>query len=394
MAMKLTEKDRRILDLIKDGGSVPATARSLGIPQRTVYNAVTKLTSMQYLRLIPGTRSPAMYEAGERYLAETEARRSRQPFGLAKDGAVVENDATLPANGTRLHPTYPFPDSIPGVSSGKVCPEGYVEAHLNGAMSLTVEQVGTFEDPNINGIGYVGYWKDPYRNKGSVNWPGQICIDGQLVTFIFRQGAKGSQTFSLRPKRIFVDPAQYQSVDQIKELFVWRALRVATILAGTGWRLSNPKIDSLTDVEVAIQNSPLAQFIPQGHNGDSDIFVDGSPGCPEAEMSHITEWEKVQIFADLPSHVMEAKSMARAADDKAEAVRSEASARLDGLEGLLDRMISVQERTEAAILGNTENIARISQFDAQVAELMMRRQANEYIAPGSLDDRARMVGYQ
>lgn len=394
MAMKLNERDRRILDFMKDGGSVPHTARTLDIPQRSVYNTVNKLVSMQYLRLIPGTSSPMLYEKGGRYVAETEARCSRETLEYAKDGAVVVMDGPLPANDSRLHPTYPYPDTIPGVSSGKTCPEGYVEAHLNGSMSFSIEAVGTFEDPQVEGIGYVGYWKDPYRNKGSINYPGQICLDGQLVTFIFRQGAKGAQTFSLRPKRIFVDPAQYQTVEQVRELFNWRARKIAAILAGTGWKLTNPKIDGLTDVEVAIQNSPLAQFIPQGHNGDTDIFVDGSPGNPEAEMSHITDWEKVQIFANLPSHVMEAKSMARAADAKAEEVRSEAASRLDDLSCLLDRMIDVQERTGTAVLGNTENIARITEFDTRVAELLMKRQADAYVPPNSPEDRLRMVGYE
>lgn len=394
MAMKLSERDRRVLDFMKDGGSVPHTARTLDIPQRSVYNSVNKLVSMQYLRVIPGTRSPIMYEKGGRYEAETEARRSWDTPEIAKNGAVVVNDAPLPANDPRLHPTYPYPDSIPGVASGKTCPEGYVEAHLNGSMSYTIEQIGTFEDPKIEGIGYVGYWKDPYRNKGSINYTGQICLDGQLVTFIFRQGAKGAQTFSLRPKRIFVDPKQYQTIDQVRELFVWRALKIATILAGTGWKLNDPKIDGMTDVEVAIQNSPLVQFIPQGHHGKTDIFVDGSPGNPEAEMSHITDWEKVQIFADLPTHVQQAKAMAREADAKAESYRSETTSRIDDLAGLIDKMVAVQEKTATAVFNNTSNITHIAEFDARVAELLMKRQAESYVLPNSHEARIRMVGYE
>ena len=392
MTLRLNERDRRILDAMKDGACIPTTARLLDIPSRSVYNNVTKLCSMGYLTKIPGTESPAMYEKGPRYIEEMKARQSKEASDSANCAVVGTNRGPSPSEYcTHLHPTFSVPDVQPGVWNGDVCPAGYVEMHLNGGMSVTIEEVGTFDDPKLPGIGYVGYWKKPYRNNGSTNYPGEIKVDGQLVSFNYRVGDKGSKTFTIRPKRVFVDPSVYRNKDEAAELFKWRAMKVVSVLATLGWRLTDPKINGQSDVEVAIRNHPLSHFIPQTADTEGcDLFVDGSPGCPEVEMSHIEDWEKVQIFARLPTHVKEAKAMAKEADEKA----SEAHGRLDAVESIIGRMVEVQEKTTNSIVRNAENIARIAGFDADVADMVMRSRAETYVPPNSMEARIRMVGYQ
>lgn len=405
MAMTLTQKDRKIFEYMRSGGSVPITASNLKMPVRTVYNSVSKLVSAGYLRLVPGTKSPALYEEGAIKYNDQRARQLTMDESYAKRTVVAANCDHPPCDLAQppLHSVHPLPDELPGVCCDSVCPEGYVEAHLNGSMSFDIEAVGDFRDPMVDGIGYVGFWKAPNtRVNGSVNRSGQVDIDHQQVTFNYRKGNRGSETFSFRPKRIYVDPAQYQTKDQVKVLFIHRGVKLATILSKTGWRLTNPKIDGNSDIEVAIQNSPLTHLIPQGQPcPGSDIFVDGSHGSPEAEMSHIQDWEKVQIFANLPSHVQEAKTMAReaqekadAVDNKAEAIHSETAAKISGLSDLLTQLLEVQEKTGHAVLNNTENIAKIANFDATLTDILQKQQAQSYVPPNSIQGRIRWEGYQ
>lgn len=397
MTLRLCESDRRVLNLMVGGGSVPAVARILKKDPSTVRRNADKLCTMGYLRIVPGTKSPILYEKGARYDEEMRARSSDEEGSCDICGVGGTNCAPLPPKDVpRLHPTYPYPDNQPGVYAGDSCPEGFVEMHLNGGMSFQIEKEGTFEDPKIDGIGYVGYWLAPKKNNGSINYRGQINIDNQLVSFNFRVGNRGSKTFTLRPKRIFVDPKMFQTKAEAIELFKWRALRVATILTRTGWKLTNPKLDGQSDVEFAIQNHPLCSFIPMKTTGH-DMFVDGSPGTnPELEMKHVEDWEKVQIFADLPTHVQEAKAVAKEAKEKAEDVAQTTESvvtRLDSLDSILAKMVTVQEKTTIAVLNNTENITHIAKFDTDMAELLLRQRCANYTPPNSLEGRLERTGY-
>ena len=335
-----TKKEIRFLRLLLSGMSTMGAARQLKVPERTAYNMTVKLRALGYIRPIPGTRSPVMYEAGDVQISFIE--------GDGRDGEGATKCAHPPAMRSA-------PDPIDGVYTGKECPEGYVEAHVNGSMSLTVVEVGTFDDPMIPGIGYVGYWKKDEKNlNGSLNRYGSINIDGQDVGLTFRRGSKGSLTFALAPKRIYLDPSRFASEEEAKALFFDRALKIASILNNTGWVLTSPKLDGKSTMEYAIRNSPLAMFIPFGHEKDNDIIVDGSPGCPEAEMTNPSDWAKVQAFANLPSAVVEAKGIANAAMVK-----------VQELDLMLDRILDIQEKTEQAILNNTRNIASMAMQDAE-----------------------------
>lgn len=346
-----TKKELQFLKMLLSGKSTRGAARELGIPQRSAYNMAEKLTYLGFIRPIPGTKSPVVYEKGDLDYSFIEGR--------CKLGQGAAKGAPSPPREIR-----PAPDPVKGVSTDPECPEGFVEAHVNGSMSFTIVKVGTFDDPRIPGIGYVGFWKRKETVlNGSVNRYGSISINGQDVGLTYRKGSRGSETFALAPKRIFLDPKEFRSEEEAKELFIDRALKVATILTNTGWMLTDPKFDGNSTFEYAIRNSPLTQFLEKGHEKDNDIIMDGSPGCPEAEMTDPDCWEKVQIFANLPTHVMEAKAQANVAMAAAVQVRSGcniALSRLDAIDQVLGRIIDVQDRTAQAILGNAENMVNLA----------------------------------
>lgn len=346
-----TKKELQFLKLLLSGKSTRGSARQLKIPERSAYNMAEKLTYLGFIRPIPGTRSPVIYEKGDLDYSFIEGR--------CKLGQGATKGAPSP-----IREFHQAPDPVRGVSTEKECPEGFVEAHVNGSMSFTIVRTGSFDDPQIPGIGYVGFWrrKEVILN-GSVNRYGSININGQDVGITYRKGSRGSETFSFAPKRIFLDPKEFRSEEEAKELFIDRALKVATILKNTGWVLTDPKFDGNSTFEYAIRNSPLVQFLEKGHEKDNDIIMDGSPGCPEIEMTNPDCWDKVQIFANLPTHVMEAKAQASIAMTAAVQVRSGcagAIARLDAIDQVLGRIIDVQDRTAQAILNNTENLVNLA----------------------------------
>ena len=346
-----TKDELKFLKMLLSGKSTRGAARDLGIPQRSAYNMAEKLVYLGFIRPIPGTKSPVVYEKGDLDYSFIEGR--------CKLGQGATKGALSPIREIR-----PAPDSVRGVSTEKECPEGFVEAHVNGSMSFTIVKVGSFDDPSVPGIGYVGFWKrrETVLN-GSVNRYGSVNINGQDVGITYRKGSRGSETFALAPRRIFLDPKEFRSEDEAKELFIDRALKVATILKNTGWILTDPKFDGNSTFEYAIRNSPLVQFLPHGHEKDNDIIMDGSPGCPEAEMTNPDCWDKVQIFADLPTHVMEAKAQATAATSVAVQARTGctlAMARLDAIDQVIGRIIDVQDKTAQAILNNAENMVNVA----------------------------------
>ncbi|MGE4212109.1 MAG: hypothetical protein AB7E75_01935 [Candidatus Methanomethylophilaceae archaeon] len=279
MSLRLTEKDRRVLEAFtaKNGVSnIPMAGiwleenRKFSISRRSVYSIVSKLVKMQYLRKLPGDVSPATYEPGAMCYKE-------------KRGGCAKNSAKSSVVATGDSPIYPAPFPLDGVVVAKECPDGYGALHLNGSMSLTVSKEGSFDDVRIGNLN-VGRWKPEHRTPGAVNRSGEIDIDGQRITFNFRRGINtGNLSFSLRPARIFIDPAKFQTREQLVDVFRRRAMKVSSILARYGWMLTDPEFDSNSKIELAFPDSPLVTILPNGHS-DTGFYADGSKGHPEAEL--------------------------------------------------------------------------------------------------------------
>lgn len=279
MSLRLTEKDRRVLEAFtaKNGVSnIPMAGiwleenRKFSISRRSLYSIVSKPVKMQYLRKLPGDVSPATYEPGAMCYKE-------------KRGGCAKNSAKSSVVATGDSPIYPAPFPLDGVVVAKECPDGYGALHLNGSMSLTVSKEGSFDDVRTGNLN-VGRWKPEHRTPGAVNRSGEIDIDGQRITFNFRRGINtGNLSFSLRPARIFIDPAKFQTREQLVDVFRRRAMKVSSILARYGWMLTDPEFDSNSKIELAFPDSPLVTILPNGHS-DTGFYADGSKGHPEAEL--------------------------------------------------------------------------------------------------------------
>ena len=63
---------------------------------------------------------------------------------------------------------------------------------------------------------------------------------------------------------------------------------------------------------------------------------------------------------------------------------------------LMDRIITVQERTSQAVQNNAENIAKLVQSDSELTALILSQQARSVYAPmENMDGRTRKLeGYQ
>ena len=73
MTRSLTKRDRAVLGLILKGKFAYSASSELGIPARSAYNIVSKLCYLHYIRAIPGTNNPIIYEPDWRYLEEKDA---------------------------------------------------------------------------------------------------------------------------------------------------------------------------------------------------------------------------------------------------------------------------------------------------------------------------------
>ena len=150
----------------------------------------------------------------------------------------------------------------------------------------------------------------------------------------------------LYPSRIFLDPTKFESEEEATGVFIDRALFVAGVMRQLGWDVRNPVIRG--KFEYAIRGHPIVAHRPKDSVvSDGDIEVDTSYGEPEAEMKEVSDWEKVQIFANMPSEILSLRDRATTADSRLEtAARALVThqTRLDSLDLTLDRVIGIQEK--------------------------------------------------
>lgn len=308
---KLTREESKVKRILLSGKSKTAVARETGYSRSKVDRIVSRLLHYGEIRAIPNTKNPVIYE-------DPFYKPSFPPTG----GTTVEKDNTTSVSDSTAPPSnYPVADvdlntvKAPGISTDKVCPDGYVEAHMTGGIRFTIQAIGSFEtirDP----AGYtIGYWSDPKPIKGSMVYGGEIRVFNQRIKWQYREGNKGARTFMLYPSRIFLDPKQFKSEDEAKEVFIDRANFVAKLFSRYGWSLVNPQIRG--DFEYAIRDHPIIGLVKRGEiPSGSDVVIDTSHGDPEAEMKHIDYWEKVQIFADYPSEILHNRRLLQSQSEK------------------------------------------------------------------------------
>ena len=93
-----TKKELQLLKLLLSGKSTRGSARQLKILERSAYNMAEKLTYLGFIRPIPGTRSPVIYEKGDLDYSFVEGRCK------LGQGAAKGAPSPPPANSVR-HPT-------------------------------------------------------------------------------------------------------------------------------------------------------------------------------------------------------------------------------------------------------------------------------------------------
>ena len=354
---KLTAKERKVKALLLSGHSRHAIASKLRIPKSTVYDIVADLEHYGEVRAIPGTRNPVVYEDPNPEPIIPLTGGCSEDSG--NDGRADQNDGPT---GNDL------PDiDLNGVYVGPKCPDGYVTAHMSGGIRfMKVRKTGSY-DPirNVHGR-IVCLWEPekPTAMKGNRVRSAKITIFGSEMTLQFRIGSRGGTVFTVNPGRIHLDPRMFESQEEAKAVFIDRALYVAGLLRFNGWQLTEPVIKGMFDY--AIPQSPLVAHLPRGTDfGGSDIFVDTSPGVPEAEMSEstgLTDWEKVQIFANIPSEIQSLRARASTTEDGVESVSKVVvshQTRLDELDSVMSHVIDVQEKQTTALVNIVDQTARI-----------------------------------
>ena len=295
---KLRKEESDVLRSLLSGMSASATARKLGMHRSKVRGIIDRLVYYGLIRAVPGTQNPVVYVDPYQAIPFPPTGGTLSENGNAPS---VPGSAAPPVSGDKVDM-----DLIDrtGISTDKTCPPGYVEAHMTGCIRLQIVKVGAFETIRDPAGFTIGYWYDPKPINGSTTYSGEIRIFNQKITWQYREGNKGSQTFMLYPSRIFLDPKQFKTQDEAKDVFIDRATFVASLFARQGWKLVNPQIRG--NFEYAIRDHPLMGLIPKGTSipSGSDIEIDTSKGVPEAEMKDVDEWEKVRIWANAPSEIL------------------------------------------------------------------------------------------
>ena len=356
---KLTARERKVKALLLSGHSRHAIASKLRISKSTVYDIVADLEHYGEIRAIPGTKNPVVYEDPNYrpFIPPTEGCSEKS----GNNGRAVQNNG--PSGNCDELPEV----DLKGICTGNRCPDGYVTAHMSGGIRFTkVRKTGTY-DPirDIHG-NIIGIWdpEKPTAMKGNRVRSARITIFGSEMTLQFRIGSRGGTVFTVNPGRIHLDPRMFESQEEAKAVFIDRALYISGLLRFNGWQLTDPEIRGMFDY--AIPQSPLVAHLPKGTDfGGSDIFVDTSPGVPEAEMSEskgLTDWEKVQIFANIPSEIQSLRARASHTEGGMESISRVVvshQTRLDELDSVMSRVIDVQEKQTTALVNIVDQTTSI-----------------------------------
>ncbi len=300
----LTSVQRKVKARLLSGWSVPAISKELKKSTSSVYDIVNQLLALGEIRHVPGTKSPKLYEDPQNDV--TIPPKGESDDGIRNFGPAVQSDGS--PRTADVVPDSPLID-LTGVSTAKVCPEGYGEAHITGSINYTIRKVGTYDDIRDRRGFVVGYWRSEPKTKmkGAIVYGGEVRIFNQALGIAHRIGNKGGQLFSLYPKRIYVDPIKFRGTEDVMALFTDRALYVAEVLRQTGWQLTDPVVKG--DLHLAWGDHPLIQhFDSRVHLDDGDLIMDTSPGTPELEMENLSSdpdgWAKAQLMATLPSRFL------------------------------------------------------------------------------------------
>lgn len=347
---RTSKRDRDIRRMLLECYPIATIARIKGISETRVRQIRDRFVDTGDLVAVPHTR-PTVYA---------------DPHSL-EDAGLRENGGGAVKNGDIL-------DSMP--ASG-VLPEGMVNAHVNGRISLTVRRKGGFEDIRGPDGLYVGYW-DPETSggRGKIHRRAHIRLFKQDITVNFYESSKGTFECYVNPGRVYYYPAKVKR-QAVLDYILERVLYVANLLRGSGWQLADPQLPRNYQLHRGKENDQLARMIPAGyHSEDSDIITDTSPGYPETEMEGASDEELVEIYANMPSAIKEVRG--QVASGSAEIERMKAD--LDGLMQVVDMQSAVLGKLAGNVTVLAESITRFNSMEASdLAKRMPRFTGEGYL---------------
>lgn len=365
---RLTSMERKTKVLKLQGKGTRAIARQLNVSPNTIYKIVGRLIHYGELIPIEGTVNPVIYDDGN-------PSRLNPPTGdcFVKHppyGQGVDNPTSTPV-------LRPF--SKEGICTDSVCPDGFVELHMNGCIKMEVIQSGELGVIRDHAGFTIGNWIDKGEIRGSHIWSGYIRADNQEMTMQFRIGVrKGTRTFMFYPSRVFLDPMVYERPEEAKEPLLERARFVSALLTAHGWTLGEPVFSG--KLEAAYRDHPLTRLItkeqvPEG--ADIDIDIDTSKGVPEAEikgMETMEEWEKVRMLANFPSEIIALNGKVDHCMDQMALTQrwlDTILSQLDTVTAILDRL-KESACTQSEIIGTQlEATAKLAQVNANLTTALI-----------------------
>lgn len=203
---------------------------------------------------------------------------------------------------------------------------------------MTVRKKGSFS--NIRGTDglYVGYWdKATPGGKGKIHRKGHLMLFKQELTVNYYESSKGTTEFYVNPGRVYYYPSKAKRQD-VLDYMIERALYIVRILRNSGWEITDPQLPKNYQLHRGKENDPLAFLIPpRYHDEGQDIVSDTSPNYLETELEDASDEELVEIYADMPSAIAEAKREGLAAREDIERMKQE----LVGLKEVVDLQTGV-----------------------------------------------------
>lgn len=298
---EITKRNRKIRNLAIQGYTRGQIAKIVHLHPNTVAAILTAFVNRHELLEVQGS-SPRFYY---------------DPRACAIDGTVDpddKNDGCV----ENIEEAYEkgFMNSLPKEG----LPRGWVNIHLTGtAVSMKVRKAGAYGNVKVPDSNIEGWWDDEGPGgKGMRLRHFHIQLFGQRkIGAVYRWGNRGGQVFTVNPGRLYFDPKKI-SLARARSLLIDRAKLIAGLLLKTGWQVTDPEIRTTVNVDpkkkeldgihIGKENDPLAEHIPSGvHDARNDITTDFSPGkmlC-ESELEHISDERLVQIYANIPSTLME-----------------------------------------------------------------------------------------
>ena len=174
----------------------------------------------------------------------------------------------------------PNVDLKTGISTDRICPDGYVEAQIIGGIGFDVRRVGSFGTIQDSDGLTIGRWSEPNPIRGSTVYGGRICVSDRTITCQYIEGRNGKRQFMLYPGRIFLDPGKFRFVDEAKGVFLDMADSVADLLANHGWELVNPEFKG--KIEYDMHDRPIIGQVREPVSEEDDV-VDVEPEVEKTE---------------------------------------------------------------------------------------------------------------